>query len=205
MNMKSKKAESGIGTLIIFIAMIMVASIAANVLIQTSTSLQSKAIETARQAKENVASRLQLITLRGQDGQDSYLEELKSQMKLAPGSNAIDLEKMTISLSVKNASANLIYSNESCQLATSPADDGFYTNITNENGTFTVNYDKTSSDHVDGLVQRGEVVTICMQTPGKLGEDQEISIEFIPKVGLPSKKTIITDDVIVDKYVLLYP
>lgn len=200
----NKRAEMGIGTLIIFIAMISVAAIAANVLIQTSTSLQSKAIETAKQAKENVASRLQLITLRAQDGRDGDIEELRSQMKLAPGSNPIDLEQMTISLSVHNATVNLVYSNEACQKA-APSGDGFYSNVTNENGTFTVEYDQTIADHQTGLVQRGEVVTICMETPGAIGEDKDIEINFIPKTGLPVKKTVITDDVMVRKNIILYP
>jgi len=201
---RNRKAESGIGTLIIFIAMIIVASIGANVLIQTSSTLQSKALETARQAKENVASRLQLITLRGQDGSDGDLEELRSQMKLAPGSSSIDLEKMIVSLSVHNASVNLVYSDEDCQLA-EPSGNGFYSNTTTENGTFTVHYDQTINNHRHGIIQRGEVVTICMQTPGKLKEDQMIEMQFIPKVGLPTKKTITTDDVIVNQNIILYP
>lgn len=51
-----KKAEAGIGTLIIFISMILVAAVAAGVLIQTASSLQSKAIDTGHKAKAEVST-----------------------------------------------------------------------------------------------------------------------------------------------------
>ena len=51
---ESKKAAEGIGTLIIFIALILVAAVAAGVLIQTASSLQSKSLDVGRQSQEKI-------------------------------------------------------------------------------------------------------------------------------------------------------
>jgi flagellin FlaB len=64
----NRKAEMGIGTLIIFIAMILVAAIAAGVLIQTATSLQNKALLAGTRTKGQVSTAIQFLLVYAEDG-----------------------------------------------------------------------------------------------------------------------------------------
>ena len=62
---KREKGEFGVGTLIIFIAMIIVAAVAATVLIQTAYVLQQQAEETGSIARQDVATGFKVITIQG--------------------------------------------------------------------------------------------------------------------------------------------
>ena len=59
------RAQVGIGTLIVFIAMVLVAAIAAGVLINTAGFLQSKSEATGQQSGEQVTNRLQVLQASG--------------------------------------------------------------------------------------------------------------------------------------------
>jgi len=63
--MSRKKAQVGIGTLIIFIAMILVAAVAAGVLLKTSGKLQQKATVTGEQAQKEVSTNIKVIDVVG--------------------------------------------------------------------------------------------------------------------------------------------
>ena len=60
---QSKKGIMGIETLIIFIAMIIVAAIAAGVLLRTQGVLQQKSLAVANEARERVVTGLEIISI----------------------------------------------------------------------------------------------------------------------------------------------
>lgn len=65
------RAQVGIGTLIVFIAMVLVASIAGGVLINTAGLLQSKSEQTGQEAQDGVTNRIQVLGVTGEVHQAS--------------------------------------------------------------------------------------------------------------------------------------
>lgn len=91
------RAEMGIGTMIVFIAAILVAAIAAGVLINTAMKLQSKSQQTGSEATQNVASALTILRadgLRSEDDDD--IQQIDLTVQLASGADPVDLSKLVI-------------------------------------------------------------------------------------------------------------
>lgn len=87
---ESNRGQVGIGTLIVFIAMVLVAAIAAGVLINTAGFLQSQAEDTGEEATDEVSNQLQVDTIVG-DANDDAVEEITMTVRAGAGSDAIDL------------------------------------------------------------------------------------------------------------------
>ncbi|AEH60424.1 flagellin [Methanosalsum zhilinae DSM 4017] len=98
-------AQVGIGTLIIFIAMVLVAAVAAAVLIQTSGVLQQRAQQTGAEATHEVSSNLDVKHVEGIRGNDSSgdltntFDLLKLQLGLQAGSSPVDIKQLIITIS----------------------------------------------------------------------------------------------------------
>ncbi|WP_445476062.1 archaellin/type IV pilin N-terminal domain-containing protein [Methanococcoides methylutens] len=111
---KDERAQVGIGTLIIFIAMVLVAAVAAAVLIQTSGVLQQRAQATGQQATQEVSSNLMLKSIEGVRSSDgTNLSEtsdlLKLKVALNIGSSDIDLNQVVITVSDGTTTNDLVY------------------------------------------------------------------------------------------------
>jgi flagellin-like protein len=93
------RGQVGIGTLIVFIALVLVAAIAAGVLINTAGFLQNQAESTGQESTQQVSERLQVQSAYGIDtgnpSADDDLEEIQITVTLAPGAEGIDLEDAT--------------------------------------------------------------------------------------------------------------
>lgn len=107
--MKNRKAEMGVGTLIVFIAMLLVAAIAAGVLIQTSGSLQEKSLSTGHQARTQISTHARSYEVSATDGSDGSLTDFQQILKISPGSEGIKLTSSMITFNTRNATASLQY------------------------------------------------------------------------------------------------
>lgn len=283
------KGEMGIGTLIIFIALLLVAAIAAGVLIQTSGSLQEKALTTGDQAKGQIATNTRTVEVSATDGSNSTLKDFTQIVKLAPGSEPIKLSDVLFTMNTFDRTATLMYRDTNGTLTNTA--DGYYTidvetvdgtggsfdslnndydfdgfidnvtggwngvsailnlsnstavtlcncsgstfnsNLSNTNfvtsvsgtcqngnltsitltpvnasqGYFAVEYLQRGPNYVEGNLQRGDIIKMYYEAPKKVGEDEKVRLNFIPKIGTPTLTEFITPEVISEERVYLYP
>ena len=105
------RGQVGIGTLIVFIAMVLVAAIAAGVLINTAGFLQSQAEATGQESTDLVSERIDVTSEVGIVGNASNgtLEEIRVSVAGAAGSDQIDLSETTIEAVGPNGQENLVF------------------------------------------------------------------------------------------------
>jgi flagellin FlaB len=108
------RAQVGIGTLIIFIAMVLVAAVAAAVLIQTSGILQQKAQSTGKQSTQEVSSNLMVKNIEGVRAKtganlSTTIDLLKLSVALNVGSSPVDVNQVVISITDGTIAHNLVY------------------------------------------------------------------------------------------------
>jgi len=114
---KSKRAEMGVGTLIVFIAMLLVAAVAAGVLIQTAGSLQEKSLSTGQQAKAQISTNARVIEVSASDGRNGNLTDFQQIIKLSPGSDPIKLNQIIFTFNTDSRTSTLKYRGKDCQCA----------------------------------------------------------------------------------------
>jgi flagellin FlaB len=102
---EDEEAAVGIGTLIVFIAMILVAAVAASVIIQTAENLQQRANAVGKQTIRDVSSGLQVIEVTGYtDVNKTKIQYLAIAISPRAGSLDIDLNRTLIYLKLNNFS-----------------------------------------------------------------------------------------------------
>jgi flagellin FlaB len=90
------RGQVGIGTLIVFISMVLVAAIAAGVLIDTSGYLQGSAESTGQQSSDSTTNRVGIVSATGSHFANKEVGVVNLTVRRTPGSGPVDLGQATV-------------------------------------------------------------------------------------------------------------
>ncbi len=111
--MGNERGDIGVGTLIIFIAMVLVAAVAATVLIYTTGALQQKASKTSKEATQQISTNIVVDQVLGNrtDTNNDTLDSLQIRIKPDVGTTSIDLRQVIITIWDQDYHYDLSYFN----------------------------------------------------------------------------------------------
>ena len=187
------RGQVGIGTLIVFIAMVLVAAIAAGVLVNTAGFLQATAEDTGQESVDQVTNRLDVISQHGivndsdPENYSATIDELRLAVRMSSGSGEIALQNSTIKYTSETTAANLAYENRS----TSDGTDVTQQNVSNlADNEFTVEDKNDGGDSypvLDEESDRFEIVINAsnVEGAGKTGLDpgESLQLELTTRSG----------------------
>ncbi|RLF43108.1 MAG: flagellin [Thermoplasmata archaeon] len=191
---KDEMAFVGIGTLIVFIAMILVSAVAASVLIKTGETLQQRANKVGLQTTREISSGLAVIDVIGYTNENkTYLTHLALTVRPRSGSQDIDLKNTILYLKYDRL-ITLTYSDEDGYVASRVSPDGVFHTITvplnattfgiialhDADGSISRNYGMNVGDKAIIIVN----LSAAFNSSG-LPPRASISGSFVPEVGAP--------------------
>ena len=103
--LKRNRASIGIGAMIVFIAMVLVAGIAASVLVQTSNQLENQAMRTGQDTKNEVSAGVRVYQIIGQHGSRNIsgtiytrFHNMSIMVTARPGTKGINLDETVLTI-----------------------------------------------------------------------------------------------------------
>jgi len=133
-------ASVGVGTLILFIAMVLVAAVASSILVQTSNSLQIQAQRTGKETTAEVSSGLKVLDICGEYG-----------TRVIDGTSHSGLHNLTITITPRAGSKNIDLSETLLIITNGTTEHVLRTNstipvIANDSSSASI-FEKTPQDH----------------------------------------------------------
>ena len=181
----------GIGAMIVFIAMVLVAGIAASVLIQTSARLESQAMATGSETTAEVSTGIDVYDIEG-NVSGSVMDKLVIMVRARAGS--IDIDLSTTNLEIANTDEKYVLAYHSAAFNGAPATGGvFDTDSFELNATqFSIIELKdpdSSCAESTPVINRGDKVLITVNLTSTMGAGlatrKEIWGRVVPEEGAP--------------------
>jgi flagellin FlaB len=176
---EEERGQVGIGTLIVFIAMVLVAAIAAGVLINTAGFLQTQAEATGEESTAQVSDRLQVVSQSGNVTDVSGaqgVDEIDFVVAKAPGAGAIDLDQTSVELIGANGqqSFQLDDLGGSVEIFTDPGNNDVV--LTDSSDRAEINVDLDDPNVVYGDISAGDRVSVTFTTASGATTTTEIRV-----------------------------
>jgi len=163
------RGQVGIGTLIVFIAMVLVAAIAAGVLINTAGLLQAQAQQTGEETTAEVSNIVQFGEVVGiENNSDKQLETLNATVRLASGADPINMSEASYTISSPKGNATVVNGNDATNDGIThhqvqDMEDGVSI-ISEQEDVLVVEFDLASIDGIEPL-NSSENVKLIAQAP----------------------------------------
>ncbi len=199
MQLSSQKGISGIGALIIFIAIVLIAATTAAIVLFTAGRLQQRALDT-----ETVRGSISVESVMGTDGSiGNDIEHFEILMRLGPGSDPIRLNRTLITFDTPTTTQNLYYNWTA----------GDTTNLAAGTSDYTVEWVKRDSDYEVGILRYGEYIRIRFNhhdtgpsaTSGGVPENKKVRILIMPHYSYEAKVFLIIPSPITERREPLWP
>ncbi|MFH1056163.1 MAG: archaellin/type IV pilin N-terminal domain-containing protein [Candidatus Altiarchaeota archaeon] len=185
----------GIGTLILFIAVILVAAVAAAVLVSTSSSLQQRALLTGSQTQEAVATGAEAVSVSASDAtSDHTIEDFEFVVRLGSGSEPMSMNYTLLLVDAEDNSWSMVYSGSSSDWSVSAT-----------TGRYAVEYVREGSDYEEGYMSRGDILKIKFNTSSPIAEHKKVRLKMIPRIGSSTLVEFTTPEVMTDHRVSMWP
>jgi archaeal flagellin FlaB len=190
--MDNERGDIGVGTLIIFIAMVLVAAVAATVLIYTTGALQQKATKTSKEATQQISSNIVVEQVLGDRTvlTNANISDLLVRIKPDVGTASIDLRQVIVTVMDANVRYDLKWGNYTA-IAVRDEDSSF-----NNTSTPVLN----SGDLIEIIVSQSAITSVQLQ-PRKtfwLSLNQELGQAVNLEIATPNSFGV-------NRYVRLYP
>jgi len=198
------KAVVGIGTLIVFIAMILIAAVASSVLITTSEELQARAKTVGTQTIREVSAGISVESVTGYtNAAKTHIEYLACTIRPRAGSKDIDLSLCTLSvlydnltiLTLNEALVNSVNTDNTSVFYTPVESGSNYTIMGNTSnttfaviaihdpdGSITATYGMNSGDRAILLINLSSIIDV-----GGLPARETVSGMLTPEIGIKAQ------------------
>ena len=201
---KDDKAMVGIGTLIIFIAMVLIAAVASSVLINTSEELQSRAKTVGTQTIREVSAGISIEGITGYTNEEkTKIEYLALTVRPRAGSKDVDISLCTLTVLYNNLTV-LTLNESAVETVNTDNASVFYTPVESNSsewiinatdsttfgiiaihdpdGSVTATYGMNSGDRVMLIVNLSAII----EDEGGLPAREAVSGTMTPEIGIKS-------------------
>lgn len=196
---KKKRGAIGIGTLIVFIAMVLVAAVAAAVLINTSGYLQQRAESTGRQTTKEVSTGIKIDAVTGYAPSANNMTLMTIQVSLNAGSSPIDLNQTKVYLDNGQKQVVLSYGNAKAEISGDMFDTTSTAWNSNVNETkFGILIVQDADGSLGGNIPTlttGDIALLTVNLTAVFGGVEPrtpITIKVVPEVGAPGYAKVVT-------------